>query len=160
MKILTYPSDPRDQAVAVPDQDAAWTASRLFRQQLAASEQIQALALLIGNTHMLYEGWPALTEPWSVHVRAAELAVRACSEEVQICASRCLEEYAVARYPDLEARLRSCDSTPELRVTHIKRYARELAAVHRYHLLHEAGRSDLEMQQFERDEEHANGPVD
>ena len=81
------------------------------------------------------------------------MAVRSCSVEVQACATTQLEEYAVARFEDLAARLRSCDATPDERARLIKQFARELVSVYTYHLRHEAGRHALEVQQFEKGEQ-------
>jgi hypothetical protein len=147
-------SDPREPDVIQPPDDAGWLQTRAFRQQLAASVLVKEVAMGIGKAHMFYEVWAhQISEPWPAHIKAAETAVRSCSEEVQACALSCLDTYAVERYADLEARLRSCDSTPQTRAYEIRRYARELVEVHRYHLRHETGRSELERVQFEKGED-------
>jgi len=145
--------DPREQPVFQPDQDAAWQESRRFRQRLQASVEMNTLACEIADCHMAYEGWPLIPgDPLPIYKAAAETAVRSCSIEVQACAASQLEQYAAATYDDLAARLRSCDATPEARVREIKRWARELVAVHTYHLRHEAGRHPLEVKQFEQEQ--------
>ncbi len=144
--------DARDPLQQHPAQDAQWVESRRFRRQLEASAEIHDLAADICRVHFVYEGWQSQAAywPWPIHKQAAEIAVRSCSVEVQACATTQLEGYAVARFDNLAAWLASCDATPEARVREIKRYARELVAVHAYHLRHEQGRHALEVQQFEQ----------
>ena len=93
--------DPREQQ---PEQDQ--TPQYLtFRQHSQASEHLSVLADMLRHVVMLFDGNlhepPQTIEPR--FLKAAELAIRYCSEESRISAERAAEEYAVAKFAEAPA---------------------------------------------------------
>jgi len=125
-----------------------------FRQQLAASEQLHALASMLRHVTMLFDG--NLREPGPAieprYLNAAAMAIRYTSEESRISAERGMEEYAVARFDELEDRLRSCDCDKATRRSLIIEHIRNANSVYLNRLKNGPVRSALEEAEYDRRE--------
>lgn len=126
-----------------------------FRKQLAASEQIEHVAHAVRTTAKLYDGDMSLDSgPCEPRYRkAAEMAVRYCSQEARNSAERCAEAYAISRHVQLQEDLRSPDATETKRRNLVAGFAYDITRVYLHHLIVGCGRSPEEWRLFEQLEE-------
>lgn len=123
-----------------------------FRQALSATEHVRVLADMLRNTAKLYDG--DLAEPTTVieprYLRAAELAVRWCSEEARASAERMAEAHAISRFETLLSDLRGPEATEDRRGEIVAQFVHDCIRVRDFHLTHACGRHALEQTEFER----------
>jgi hypothetical protein len=110
-----------------------------FQRQLAASEQISALAKLLAHVHFLYEGWGQVAQPLGaeltrIYTKAACYAVRACSDVEQRVASGKAERWALDHYMDLRlAMLKSPSHEDSMKL--LRDFVRGILDEHRFCLM-------------------------
>lgn len=146
---LQKPSDPRDPDVRpIPEPGTFYLE---YRRQLAASEQVKGIAMMLANAHYLYEGWPTPGHVSIRHTKEAERAIRACSEPCRSAATTAMEEYVVTELERMDEAVlrRPCDWPRERIETKRREIARIGREVFDWHLLNEVGRSSHELRQFE-----------
>lgn len=129
-------ADPRDPSV-IPPLPSHADVIRTFRKHLAASEQIKALGDMLAHVHTLYEGWPDFRDTPRLYRRAAELAVRYCSEETRNSAESTMFATASRRFPDLLHNLTSCDVTARDRDGLLRNFVRECLSSYLQRLIYD-----------------------